>query len=612
MSITYGLYEELLNSILSAELERTTENLKSFDQQIENADAPDILAQYLATEIKTLLRFFTGKEGLANQVQICNKTVEYINRVANQMLTGDQPQIGSIPEEPKLLLGIEKKNKLESESIKKLRPITPLNTNTLLTASGKDPRLHSELSKEIRTADHIDLLVSFIKLSGYKLIEESLREFTKTKKLRVITTTYMGATDAKAIKLLASLPNTEVKISYDRDRTRLHAKAYLFLRNTGFHSAYIGSSNLSHAAVTEGLEWNIKASSKESPQVITKFQATFETYWNDSEFLPYAPDTDHEKLEDSLKQETFSPLSDSTRDFYFDHKPFPYQREILDKLEVERTEFRKNRNLVVAATGTGKTVIAAFDYKRFRQNHNGNARLLFVAHRKEILEQSLSCFRQILGDHNFGELLVDRFFPKKYDHIFLSVQSYKKIKALNLDKNFFDFIIVDEVHHGCADSYQEILTYYEPQVLLGLTATPERMDGLDVTRYFDDRIASELRLFCALEKKLLSPFHYYCVSDEFSDLRDEKYWVNGKFSDTALSKLFTAGDARAKHIFNSLMKYVANPRDTIALGFCVDMDHAHFMALQFNKLGLPAKALTSKSLQEERCPFGKRGLTFRI
>jgi HKD family nuclease len=339
-----------------------------------------------------------------------------------------------------------------------------------------------ELKKEILTSDSIDMLVSFIKWSGLRCIIEELQTFTANpnNKLRVITTSYMEATDYKAIQELSKLPNTEIKISYDVDRTRLHAKAYLFKRETGFSTAYIGSSNLSNPALTSGLEWNIKVTEKDSFDIVKKFEATFESYWNDHEFKMFSHDSTHDQelLKHALSKS--KTRDENEHQFLFDIQPYFYQKEILEKLQVEREVFGRLKNLLVAATGVGKTVISAFDYKRFK-NKTKSAKLLFVAHREEILKQSLDTFRVILKDPNFGDMLVGSHQPESLDHLFVSIQSFNSKKLYEVTtKDYYDFIIVDEFHHAAAESYQKLLEHYKPRILLGLTATPERMDGKDI------------------------------------------------------------------------------------------------------------------------------------
>ena len=231
------------------------------------------------------------------------------------------------------------------------------------------------------------------------------------------------------MNFLSGLKNTEIKVSYNTDNERLHAKAYLFLRNTGFHTGYIGSSNISRSALTNGLEWNLKVTTKEVGHIIDKFQKTFDTYWQDNEFELFDKTHHTEKLRIALKKERITERNNPAA--YFDIKPFPFQEEILEKLETERIVHNRFKNLIVAATGTGKTVISAFDYKKFKKK-NSNAKFLFVAHRKEILQQAQATFQGILRDNNFGELWVDGIEPEKYDCVFASVQTFNnRIEYIN-------------------------------------------------------------------------------------------------------------------------------------------------------------------------------------
>jgi superfamily II DNA or RNA helicase len=475
--------------------------------------------------------------------------------------------------------------------LKEITPYTRLSHSELFTGGNVGLSLESELKKEILSANTIDLLVSFIKFKGIIILERELREFTKRGgKLRVITTTYMGASDYKAIQLLSQMPNTEIKISYNSGNERLHAKAYLFKRNTGFHTGYIGSSNFSRSALTDGLEWNLKITTKEVSHIIDKFQKTFDSYWQSDDFELFNDSIHKEKLISSLKQGRTGKASTYNTN-YFELKPFPFQEEILEKLEVERVVHHRNRNLVVAATGTGKTVVSAFDYKRFKKE-NRSAKLLFLAHRKEILEQSIDAFRGILRDNNFGELWIGGHEPSSYEYIFASVQTLKnRLQDLTLSPDYFDFIIIDECHHLTADSYRCIIDYFKPKVLLGLTATPERMDGGDITEDFYNRIAAEIRLPEALNRKLLCPFQYFGISDRVDLSRVG--WERGRYVASELSSVYTSNDGRVRDIIDALEKYTKDLTEVRALGFCITMDHAKYMAEKFTLSGLKADYLTS-------------------
>jgi superfamily II DNA or RNA helicase len=501
----------------------------------------------------------------------------------------------------KMLLALVDKKNIQINQAPPVRPDTSLAENALFTGALQEPSMITELGKEIFSADRIDFLVSFIKWSGLRLLMNALDQFTaRGGKLRVITTSYLGATDFKAVDLLSKLSNTEVRISYDTERTRLHAKTYVFWRDTGFSTVYIGSSNVSQAAMTSGLEWNIKLSEYDSRDILDKVNATFESYWHNHEFIPFIPGLDADRLRRALKSERFQ--SDDEKNqfaFNFDINPYYYQQEILDKLKAERELHHSYKNLVIAATGTGKTVMAAFDYRNFCREHNKNPnRLLFVAHRKEILEQSRDCFRVILKDNNFGSLLVGRYRPDSFDHLFVSIQSLnsKELTAIT-PPDYYDYIVIDEFHHSAAKSYQELLRYYQPGILLGLTATPERADGQPILPYFDGRIAAEMRLYEAIERKLLSPFHYFGVTDSVN--LSQVRWTAGKYSDSELENLFVldafVARRRVANIIQSIEKYCNEISEIIGIGFCVSMKHAEFMADCFNQAGISSDYLTAES-----------------
>jgi superfamily II DNA or RNA helicase len=588
-----GIYEELVTKLINYkinELDKDTFQVKK--TQIDKAEAAQIFSNHISKSIRHAFNLIKS-DSIENQIKIANKLIRFLKEELNK----EEFEEDLIEIEGKILNAVF--TKVDSHftdldlHLKEITPYTRLSHSELFTGGNSGITLESELRKEILSSDKIDLLVSFIKWKGIRILERELKEFTdRGGKLRVITTTYIGATDSKAVELLASLKNTEVKVSYNTGNERLHAKAYLFHRNTGFHTGYIGSSNFSRSALTDGLEWNLKITTKEVGHIIDKFKKTFESYWQNPEFELYDQNIHSEKLVDALKQGKFSKeYTFSTS--YFDIKPFQYQLEILEKLEVERTIHNRNRNLIVAATGTGKTVISAFDYKKFK-NKNKSAKLLFVAHRKEILQQARATFQGVLKDNNFGELWVDGIEPKNNEFLFVSVQTLKnRLNELNLSTDYFDFIILDEAHHGAASSYRPFLNYFQPKILLGLTATPERGDNENILEDFCGRIAAEIRLPEALNKKLLSPFQYFGITDSI-DLSNVK-WEKGKYLPSELTNLYIKSDIRVGEIISALNKYTNDINDVQAIGFCVSIDHAIYMAEKFNLAGLKADSLSSKN-----------------
>ena len=596
-----GLYEQVINKGIDSELS-TTEKLTQAEK-IDAAEAAKTLSEYISEVVLRGLENINNNGGsIDNQVNLANKIIKTIIQETRE---SDFDTLSVAERAEQLLAVFEKKNNIIAfdEKAKIIRPETSIAQSSLFTGAVHEPQMYTELKKEIVSCNRIDMLVSFIKWSGLRLIIDELTTFTGNGgTLRIITTSYMGATDIKAIEELRKLPNTQIKVNYDTKRTRLHAKTYVFYRDTGFTTAYVGSSNMSNAALSSGLEWNVKVANKDLPETIDKIAATFESYWNSNEF-EYYDEEQKERLARALKSEKYF---DSNNDelYTLDILAYSYQQEILDKLEAERTVRGYYHNLVVAATGTGKTVVSALDYKRFRkQNPKGPCRLLFVAHREEILKQSLYTFRAVLKDANFGEMFVGNYKLESIDNLFISIQTFNSQSFTEkTTADFYDYIIVDEFHHAAAPSYQKLLSYYQPKILLGLTATPERMDGKTIMPYFNNRIAAEIRLPEAIDRKLLSPFQYFGVTDSI-DL-DKLKWAAGGYDKSELSKIYTisgtAAMLRADLVVRSLMKYVTDIDEVKGLGFCVSIEHAKFMSNYFNQQGIPSIYLTGKSADDER------------
>ncbi len=605
MELLPGIYEQIISEYLASKLSGPEKEGRVLKDPLARFDPQTVLSRYLAGILrKALLSTDEAGISLEEQVRICNRLIDHLGAE----LQDETLDLCKITPDAEVLLALAERSHLSALKVAALtRPETSIAQSSLFTGSPREPGLVDELRKEIRSADRIDLLVSFIKWSGLRLILDDLKEFVQRGKLRVITTSYTGATDIKAVEALAALQNTIVRISYDTDRTRLHAKTYSFHRNNGFSTSYIGSSNLSNPAITSGLEWNIKVTEQDSCDIIKRIDETFETYWNDPEFVAYTPES-RERLLRALSKEKRGELDLRP---VFDIRPYYYQKEILERLKAER-ELRNNyKNLIVAATGTGKTVISAFDYKGLIKRPREYPRLLFVAHREEILKQSIRVFRAILKDQNFGDLLVGGSEPAQIEHLFTSIQSLNSKNLPDITPpDYYDVIIVDEFHHAAAPSYQRLLTYYTPKVLLGLTATPERMDNLDLLEYFDEKISAEIRLPEAINRKLLAPFHYFGVTDVV-DL-DTVPWKRGTYDPAELSKIYTGNRERADLIIRAVQDYTTDLHDIIGLGFCVSVEHAEYMAAAFQEAGVPAACLHSGSSREERSTIQKRLVARKI
>ena len=592
-----GIYESLITDALKNRLNNIDRNeFYVADQKKLDADeAVHFLALHLGAAISSALKLIKAEKKdllVAKQIEITNNILKYLTQEISQYEFADD----LVYAEGLILEGVLDKLNSKYTDVKlhlsEIMPLTRLTQSELFTGGNVGLSLDAELKKEIRSSDRIDLLVSFIKWKAIVILRDAFQEFTSSGgKLRIITTTYMGATDAKAIHELSKLPNTEVKVSYNNSNERLHAKAYLFFRNSGFHTGYIGSSNFSRSALTDGLEWNVKVTTKEIPHIIDKFQKTFESYWNNAEFELY-DESKLELLDDALQNNQMGKATLEVIRF-FDLKPYHYQSEILEKLKVERTVHNSYRNLIVAATGTGKTMIAAFDFKKFLAE-NPNAKFLFIAHRIEILKQSLHTFRNVLKDQNFGELYGNGYEPKHKNAVFATIQTLSNLDfAAYSAKEYFDYIILDEAHHGQASTYQKVIHYFTPKILLGLTATPERMDGKSILPDFNNKIAADIRLPDALNNKLLCPFQYFGISDSIDYSRVK--WSNGKYDSAELTQMYTSSDIRVGDIIKNLNDYTKDLYTVSAIGFCISIEHAKFMKSRFEEAGLHAEYLVSEN-----------------
>lgn len=589
-----GLYEHLVTDELSRDLARIPELVLL--GALEPTDAHEALARHIARLTTQALRAAGGSDqaGISRQVELANRIVAAIGDLAPEAATS----LDAVTEPARTLLAVAVPRSIPGPVSFPERPATPLSTSALLVNGRGQPRIGFEVTRELASADDVDLLCAFIKWQGLRVLEKALLELRdRGGRVRVITTTYMGATDQRALDRLVEL-GADVKISYETRTTRLHAKAWLFRRATGMPTAYVGSSNMSRTALTDGLEWNVRLSSVEQAHLLETFAETFDSYWADPSFETYDPARDGDRLREALSAERGGPTDLPIEITSLDVRPYGYQQEILEELEAQRTVHGRWRNLVVMATGTGKTVVSALDYKRLRDAGTVD-RILFIAHREELLVQSLSTFRHVLRQGDFGELYVGGQRPREWRHVFGSVQSLTQLDLAELDPAHFDLVVVDEFHHAMASTYRRLLNHFAPRVLVGLTATPERTDGADVREWFDGSTAVELRLWEALEKGLLAPFQYFGLHDDVS--LDQVRWKRGRGYDIAeLSNVYTGDDNRVRLILQAVQDKIENPSTMRALGFCVSIQHAEFMAQRFTAAGISSQAITSQTPRDER------------
>lgn len=579
-----GLHETLITEALDDELGRATERVALQRDGLREADAADRIAVHLAHIVERAVLSFGPKERVEKGIALARTLIDEIESAAANAARGERP----VSPSSVLRAVLARLPSGEAETI--AEPLIPLLDTTLLTNAPGEPRVGSQLLTEIASADRIDLIMAFIRRSGINPLLDALqRHCAAGRSLRVLTTTYTGSTEPEALDVL-SQAGADIRVSYDTTSTRLHAKGWLFFRRSGFSTAYIGSSNLTHSAQVNGLEWNVRASGARNPAIIEKVAAVFDSYWNSGDFVPYDPEEFQRRVDTSSRGPTLllSPV---------ELRPEPFQERLLEEIALSRQQGH-HRNLLVSATGTGKTVMAAVDYARLKATLP-RARLLFVAHRQEILEQSLHTFRHGLRDHAFGELWVGGRKPQRFEHVFASIQSLSAAGLQDLSPDHFDVVIIDEFHHAAASTYRALLEHLQPVELLGLTATPERSDGLPLLGWFGDRIAAELRLWDAIDQHRLAPFTYYGVHDGL-DLR-EVPWRRGRGYDTeGLTNLLTANDAWAHLVLAQLDAKVDDTSRMRALGFCVSIEHARFMSRVFEAAGIRARAIWADSSETER------------
>jgi superfamily II DNA or RNA helicase len=485
--------------------------------------------------------------------------------------------------------------------------------------TGEKDYLYHYLKESVEKAIEIDMNVSFLMESGVKLIlDDLLKAVNRGVKLRILCGNYLNITQPQALYLLKDNLGDEVDLRfYNISNRSFHPKAYFF-KYDNYDEVYVGSSNISRSALTQGIEWNYRINSIEKKDDCDYFKSIFEELFkNHSKIIDdlelrnyskqwtkpkviYQIEENEEKLEvaEKIKEakkvahETEFPQKNETMvpEVISFPQPIGAQIEALYELKNCRSD-NLDKGIVVAATGVGKTFLAAFDSRAFK-------RILFVAHRDEILgqaEQTFKCVRDNLTTGQFNGIGKEL----NADIIFASVQTLGNTNYLN-DSYFapdaFDYIVIDEFHHAVADCYQNILDYFKPKFLLGLTATPERLDNQDVFALCDYNIIYEVRLKEAINKGWLVPFRYYGIYDEID--YNEVRFKNGKYNTEALEKLASI-NKRGNLIFQNYCKYNSKR----ALGFCINRNHAFYMTEYFRNKGIKCCAIVSGTIKNNQKKF---------
>ena len=447
-----------------------------------------------------------------------------------------------------------------------------------------------QLNMCINKANKIDVIVSFLMTSGVKLLIKQLkRAVNRGARLRILTGNYLGITQPDALYLLRRELGYDFQLRMYNDSTRsFHPKAYIF-EFDNCRTIFVGSSNISKSALTSGIEWNYCLQEEKDPDNYKIFCATFEELWcnhslvmDDDALHSYSKAWHRPAVYKDMQHQLYDD-SDDVTNVRLLYEPRGAQIEALYALNNLRQD-GGIKGIVQAATGIGKTFLAAFDSQGFD-------RVLFVAHRKEILEQAAKSFRCIRPDKTAG-FFMSEYKENDTDFVFASVATLGQPEYLNskyFDKEDFDYIVIDEFHHAVNKKYKNIIEYFKPKFLLGLTATPERMDGRDIFALCDYNVPYEINLAEGINKGMLAPFRYYGIYDD-TDYKKIEY-NQGHYNIKSLNAAYIANTRRTDLIF---MHYSKHKRKR-ALGFCCSREHAEMMAKEFCKRGVKAASVYSGS-----------------
>ena len=451
--------------------------------------------------------------------------------------------------------------------------------NNKLIINSKQTNLLNELKKNLKECERFYFSVAFINYSGLQLLLDTLKEIeTKGVKGKIITTTYLNFTEPKALEKIQEFKNIDLKVFIANKDIGFHTKAYIF-ENKDNYKIIIGSSNITQSALKSNIEWNVRIISKEDAPFIKDVLKEYDNLWNMSselnddvlqKYMLFLNEIKKMEVKRQLVFESLQPI-----------QPNKMQVRAMENLNRLR-EHGENKALVIAATGTGKTYMSAFDVRQFNPK-----RMLFIVHREEILKKAKQTFDKVLKGRNIKTGLFTGN-KKEYDadYLFATIQTMNRYYE-EFDKSYFDYIVVDEAHRAASDSYVNVMEYFNPKFTLGMTATPERGDSLSVFDLFDNNVALEVRLYEALEDDLVIPFHYFGITDiEGADLEG----VNLDDISEVANRLMI--NRRVDFIIDKMNFYGHDGKFRKLLGFCVSIEHAKYMAEEFTKRGIKSVALS--------------------
>lgn len=470
------------------------------------------------------------------------------------------------------------------------------------------------LKQELLNCKKFYFIVSFIRYSGIQLLISTLDKLEKQGiQGEIITSVYLNITDSKALRKLLSYKNIKVKI-YNNSSESFHTKAYLFEKEK-YHSVVIGSSNISQSALYSAEEWNVKLTDSSFFNIYGKSLNQFEKLWHSNEAIELTQDfiDEYEKYKKSVNVQNTFDYRKTKIEQENEFVPNSMQKRVLQKLKETRINGNK-KGLVISATGTGKTYLAAMDIKQFfeinsntenklfeindKKSKTSNIKFLFIAHREELLENAINVFSKILkiDKNEFGRIYGGL---KEIDKsiIFASIQSLRNCYN-EFKPSFFDYVIVDEFHHSMSDSYLKTLSYFNPKFLLGLTATPKRMDGKDILSLCYYNVVDEIGIKEALEEDLIVPFHYFGVND-YTINYDNIPYKNGKYNEKILLENLLL-NTRTDYIVEKINKFGFDGDELSAVAFCQNIEHAFFMKEEFSKKGYKSAVITANTSSNER------------